>query len=165
MRWLDGIKIDGDMLEQALGVGDGQGSLVCCSPWGCRVGNNWETELKIVESRPITLWETELGKVETVIDFHFSSTKIIVHGDYSHEIKRDLLFGRKAMTNLDSVLKSRDIHSMPKVHIVKAVVFPAVMWELHHKDGWTLKNWCFQMVVLEKTGEPPGLQEDQTSQT
>ena len=78
-------------------------------------------------SSPITLWQIEGGKVEAVIDFLFLSTKIIVDGDCSHEIKRHLLFGRKAMINLDSVLKSRDIPLLAKVHIVKAVVFPIVM--------------------------------------
>ena len=78
-------------------------------------------------SSPITLWQIEGGKVEAVIDFLFLSTKIIVDGDCSHEIKRHLLFGRKAMINLDSVLKSRDIPLLAKVHIVKAVVFLVVM--------------------------------------
>ena len=78
-------------------------------------------------SSPITLWQIDGGKVEAVIDFLFLSIKIIVDGDCSHEIKRHLLFGRKAMTKLDSVLKSRDIPLLPKVHIVKAVVFPVVL--------------------------------------
>ena len=115
----------------------------------------WETEPKIMASSPIILWQIEGGKVEAVIDFLFLSTKIIVDSDCSHEIKRHLLFGRKAMTKLDSVLKSRDIPLLPKVHIVKAVVSPVVLWELDHKEGWTLKNWCFQIVVLEKTLESP----------
>ena len=74
-------------------------------------------------SSPIILWQIEGGKVEAVIDFLFLSTKIIVDSDCSHEIKRHLLLGRKAMTNLDSILKSRDITLLTKVHIVKAVVF------------------------------------------
>ena len=78
-------------------------------------------------SSPIILWQIEGGKVEAVIDFLFLSTKIIVDSDCSHEIKRHLLFGRKAMTKLDSVLKSRDIPLLPKVHRVKAVVFPVVL--------------------------------------
>ena len=77
------------------------------------VRHNWETEPKIVASSPITLWQIEGGKVEAVVDFLFLSTKIIVDGDCSHEIKRHLLFGRKAMTNLDSILKSRDIPLLP----------------------------------------------------
>ena len=79
-------------------------------------------------------------------------------GDCSHEIKGRLLLGRKAMTNLDSILKSRDITSPTKVHLVKAMVFTVVMygmWELDHKEGWVSKNWCFWTVVLEKTLESP----------
>ena len=77
--------------------------------------------------------------------------------DCSHEIRRQLLFGRKVMTNLDSVLKSRDITLTIKVHIVKAMVFPVVThgWELDHEEGRTRKNWCLQTVVLEKTPESP----------
>ena len=84
---------------------------------------------------------------------------------FSHEIKRCLLLERKVMTNLDSILKSRDITFLTKVHIVKAMVFPVVicemigpldwMWELDHKEGWAPKNWCFWSVVLEKTLESP----------
>ena len=73
--------------------------------------------------------------------------------DCSHEIKRRLLLGRKVMTNLDSVLKSRDITRLTKAHIVKAILFPVVMWELDHTEGWVPKNWCFWTVVLEKTLE------------
>jgi len=87
----------------------------------------------------------------------FSGSKITVDGDYSHKIKRYLLLGRKAKKNLDSVLKSRDITLLTKVCIVKAMVFPVVMygWELDHKEGWAPKNWCFRTVVLEKTLESP----------
>ena len=82
------------------------------------------------------------------------------HGrcDCSHEIKRCLLFGRKAMTNLDSILKGRDITLPTKVCLVKAMVFPVVhvwMWELDYKESWAPKNWCFWAVVLEKTLESP----------
>ena len=83
-------------------------------------------------------------------------SKITADGDCSHEIKRRLLLGRKAMTNLDSMLKSRDITLLTKVHIVKAMVFPSShvwMWELDHKEGWALKNWCFRIMVLEKSLE------------
>ena len=81
----------------------------------------------------------------------------LTHADRSHEIKRCLLLGRKAMTNLDSVLKSRDITLPTKVWMVKAMVSPVVMYgcELDHKEGWGLKNWCFWTVVLEKTLESP----------
>ena len=81
-------------------------------------------------------------------------SKITVDGDCSHEIKTPLLLGRTAMTNLDSMLKSRDITFLTKVHILKAMVFPVVshiwIWELDYKEGWALKNWCFWTVVLEK---------------
>ena len=75
--------------------------------------------------------------METVMDFIFLGSKITADGDYSHEIQRHLLLGRKAMTNLDSVLKSREITLLTKVHIVKAVVFPVIMYgcELDHKEG------------------------------
>ena len=79
---------------------------------------------KIMASSPITSWYIEGGKVEAVTDFIFLGFKIIADGDYSHEIKRHLLLGRKAMTNLDRLLKSRDITLPTKVHIVKAMVFP-----------------------------------------
>ena len=73
------------------------------------------------------------------------------------QIKRHLLLGRKAMTNLDNVLKSRDIALPTKVHVVKAMVFPVHVWiwEVDHKEGWAMKNWCFWTVVLEKTLESP----------
>ena len=98
------------------------------------VGEDWKSGLKlssqktkIMASSPITSWQIEGGKVETVTDFIFLGSKITADGDCSHEIKRHLLFGRKAMTVLDSVLKSRDITLPTKVHIDKAMVFPVVM--------------------------------------
>ena len=95
--------------------------------------------------------------METVTDFIFLGYKITADGDCSHEIKRRLLLGRKAMTNLDSILKTRDI-TLPTVG-VKAMVFSVVIhiwiWELDYKEGWALKNWCFWTVVLEKTLESP----------
>ena len=81
---------------------------------------------KIMASGPITSWQIEGGKVEAVTDFIFLSSKITADGDYSHEIKRLLVLGRKAMTNLDSIFKSRDITLPIKVHMVKAMVFPVV---------------------------------------
>ena len=78
-------------------------------------------------SGPITSWEIEWETVETVSDFIFLGSKITADGDCSHEIKRQLLFGRKVMTNLDSILKSRDITLLTKIHLVKAVVFLVVM--------------------------------------
>ena len=86
--------------------------------------------------------------------FSWAPNSLQTH-DCSHEIKRRLLLGRKVMTNLDSVLKSRDITRLTKAHIVKAILFPVVMWELDHKEGWLPKNWQFQTVVLEKTLESP----------
>ena len=79
-------------------------------------------------------------------------------GDWSHEIQRHLLLGIKAMANLDSIIKSRDLTWLTKVHIVKAMVFPVIMYRCESwtiKEGWALKNWCFQIVVLEKTLESP----------
>ena len=83
---------------------------------------------KIMASGPITSWQIDGGKVETVADFIFLGSKITLDGDCGHEIKRLLLFGRKAMTNLDSVLKSRDITLPTKVRLVKAMVFPVVIY-------------------------------------
>ena len=87
----------------------------------------------------------------------WGASKITADGDCSHEIKRRLLLGRKVMTNLDSILKSRDITLPTKVHLIKAMVFPVVMYgcELDFKESWALKNWCFWTVVLEKTLESP----------
>ena len=89
-------------------------------------------------SSPISLWQIDGGKVETVIDFIFLVSKITTDGDCSHEIKRHLLLGRKAMTNLDNILKSRDITLLTKVHIAKAMVFfHSHVWlsELDHKES------------------------------
>ena len=96
--------------------------------------------------------------METVSDFIFWSFKIIADGDYSHEIQRRLLLGRKAMTNLDSMLESRDSTLPTKVSLVKAMVFFSShvwIWELDYKEIWVQKNWCFWTVVLEKTLESP----------
>ena len=100
-----------------------------------------------------------MGKtVETVSDFILGGYKITADGDFSHEIKRCLLLGRKVMTNLDSILKSRDITLPTNVHLVQAMAFPSShvwMWELNSKESWVPKNWCFWTVVLEKTFESP----------
>ena len=89
--------------------------------------------------------------METVADFSFLGSKITADGDCSHEIKRHLRLGRKVMTNLDSILKSRDTTLSTKVHLVKAMVFPVVMmWELDDKESWALKNWCFWTVVWRR---------------
>ena len=105
---------------------------------------------KIMASGPITSWQIDGETVETVSDFIFGGSKITADGDCSHEIKRGLLLGRKVMTNLDSILKSRDITFPTKVHIVKAMVFPLVMyvWELDCEESWAPKNWCFWTMVF-----------------
>ena len=107
-------------------------------------------------SSPITAQQIDGETVVTVTDFVFLGSKIAADSDCSHEIKRHLLLWRKAVINLDSVLKSRDITLPTKAFIAKAMVFSSShvrMWELYHKKGWMLKNWCLQTVVLEKTRE------------
>ena len=107
---------------------------------------------KIMASGPITSWEIDGETVETVKDFIFSGSKIIADGDCSHEIKRHLLLRRKVITNLDSILKSRDIILPTKVRLVKAMVFPVVMYGC---ESWTIKKaecgrtdafelWCWR---------------------
>ena len=112
---------------------------------------------RIMASGPITSWQIEGEKVETVTDFIFLGSKITADGDCSHEIKRHLLFGRKAMTNLDSILKSRDITLPIKIQIVKTVFSTSHVriWELDHKEVCSWTNCCFRIVVLEKTLERP----------
>ena len=92
---------------------------------------------KIVASSPITSWEIDGETVETVLDFIFLGSKITADGDCSHEIKRCLLLGRKVMTNLDSIFKSRDITLPTKVRLVKPIVFPVVMYGC---ESWTVKK-------------------------
>ena len=110
---------------------------------------------KIMASGPITSWQIDGETVETVRDFIFLSSKITADGDCSHEIKRRLLFGRKAMTNLDSIFKSRNISFLTKVHRVKAMVFPVVMYGC---ESWTIKKtehqrigafelWCWRRLL------------------
>ena len=103
-------------------------------------------------SGPITSRQIDGEIVETMADFIFLGSKISVDGDCSNEIKRCLLLGRKVMTNLDSIFRSRDFTLPTKVCLVKAMVFPVVMygWELDSKESWVPKNWCFWTVVLEK---------------
>ena len=93
--------------------------------------------MKIMASGPITSWEIDGETVETVSDFIFLGSKIIADSDCSHEIKRRLLLGRKVMTNLDSIFKSRDITLSTKVHLVKAMVFPVVTYGC---ESWTIKK-------------------------
>ena len=92
---------------------------------------------KIMASGPITSWDIDGETVETVLDFVFLGSKITADSDYSHEIKRRLLLGRKVMTNLDSIFKSRDIILPTKFRLVKAMVFPVVMYGCEH---WTIKK-------------------------
>ena len=107
---------------------------------------------KIMASGPITSWQIDGVTMETVRDFNFGGSKITADGDCSHEIKRHLLFGRKVMTNLDSIVKSRDITLPTKVHLVKAMVLPVVMYGC---ESWTIKKaerqriaafelWCWR---------------------
>ena len=110
---------------------------------------------KIMAPSPITSWQIDEETMETVTGFILGSSKITADGDYSHEIKRRLFLGRKAMTNLDSIIKSRDITLLTKVHIVKAMVFPVVMYGY---ESWTIKKaehrridafdlWCWRRVL------------------
>ena len=112
---------------------------------------------KIMASGPITSWEIDGETVETMSDFTFLGSKITADGGCSHEIKQCLPLGSKTMTNLDSILKSRDITLPIKVCLVKAMVFPVVTdgWELDYKESWAPKNWYLRTVVLKKTLESP----------
>ena len=109
-------------------------------------------KMKIMASRPLTSWQIDRETVETVVDFIFLGSKITADGDCSHEVKRLLLLGRKVMTNLDSMFKSRDITFPTKVHLVKAMIFPVVMYGC---ESWTVKKaehrridaselWCWR---------------------
>ena len=103
----------------------------------------------IMPSGPITSWEIDGETVETVSDFILRGSKITADGDYSHELKRRLLLGRKIMTNLDSILKSRDITLPTKVRLVKAMVFPVVMYGC---ESWTVKKAECQKLMLLNCG-------------
>ena len=132
-----------------------------------KVGLKLNTQkTKIMASDPITSWQTDGETVETVTDFIFGGFKITADGDCSHEIKRHFLLGRKAMTNLHSILKSRDITLPTKVHLVKAIFFPVVMYGC---ESWVIKKaecqrvdafelWCWRRLL-----RVPGWQGDQTS--
>ena len=109
-------------------------------------------------SSPITSWQIDRDKIEVVTDLIFFVSKITEDGDYTHEFKKLLSLGRKAMTNLDIILQSRDITLPTKALIVKAMLFFSShiqMWKLDHKEGCVPKKWCFQIVVLEKILESP----------
>ena len=110
---------------------------------------------KIMASGPVTSWQIYGERVETVTDFILGGSEIIADGDCSHEIKRCLLLGRKVMTNLDNILKSRNITLSTKVHLVKAVVFPVIMYGC---ESWTIKKaehqridvfemWCWRRLL------------------
>ena len=112
---------------------------------------NW----KIMASGPITSWQIEGGKVEAVTDFLFLGSQITMDSNCI-KVKKCLLLGRKTMTNLDCVLKKQRHHFANKVLYSQSYGFSSShvgMWELDHKEGWVLKNWCFWIVVLEKTLE------------
>ena len=115
-------------------------------------------KLKIMASGPITSWQIDGETMETVRDFVSLDSKITADGYCSHEVKTRLLLGRKAMTNLDSILKSRGITSPTKVHHGQSYGFSSShvwMWELDHKESWAQKNWCIWTVMLEKTLKSP----------
>ena len=103
--------------------------------------------MKIMISGPITSWQIDGEKMETATDFIFLGSKITADGDCSHEIKISLLLGRKPMTNLDSALRSRNVILATKVHIVKAMVFPVVMYR---SESWTIKKAEHQRIVAFK---------------
>ena len=112
-------------------------------------------KMKIKASSPITSWKTDGETMETVTDFSFLGSKITIDGDCSHEIKRCLLLGRKAMTNLDSILKSRDITLQTKVHLIKAMVFSLIMygcenWPIKKAERWRIdafELWCWRRLL------------------
>ena len=121
---------------------------------------------KIMASNPITSWQIDRETMETVTDFIFLGFKITEDVDYSHEIKRCLLLGRKAMTNLNSLLKSRDITLLTKVHLVKAMVFPIIMYGC---ESWTIKKTehrridAFELWCWRRLWRVPWMQGDPTS--
>ena len=104
---------------------------------------------KIMASGPITSWQIDGETMETMRDFISRGSKITANGNCSHEIKRHLLFGRKVMTNIDSILKSRDIPLLTKVHLVKAMVFPVVMFRC---ESWTIKKLSAKELLLLNCG-------------
>ena len=125
-------------------------------------------KMKIMASGPITSWQIEGEKVETVADFIFLGSKITVDGDCSHEIRRCLLLRRKVMMSLDSMLKSSNVILLTEVHIIKAMVFPVVMYGC---ESWTIRRLSAKELMLSNCGvgedswESLGQQGDQTSQS
>ena len=153
--WHHGL--NGRETEWTLGDGDGQGGLACCNSWHHKESNtteqlNW-TELNWTEGQ--LSWEIDGETMETVSDFILGGSKITADGDCSYEIKRSLLLGRKVMTNLDSIFKSRDITLPTKIHLVKAMVFPVAMCRC---ESWTVRKaecqridafelWCWRRLL------------------
>ena len=109
-------------------------------------------KVKIMASGSIISWQTEGEKVEAVTGFILGGSKITVNGDRGHEIKRPLLLGRKAMTNLDSILKSKNITLLTKVHILKAMVFPVVIYE---HDSWSVSPLDCKIKAVNPKGNQP----------
>ena len=133
-----------------------------------KAGLKLNIQKKITAAGSITSWQIDGETKETVADFNFLGSKITADGDCIHEIKRCLLLWREVMTNLDSLLKSRDIISSTKVHLVKAMVFPVVMYGC---ESWTIKKLSSEELMLlncgvgEDSWESLGLQGDPTSQS
>ena len=140
-RLLGEISINSDMQMTPLMVESGEGLkslLMKVKEESEKVGLKLNIQkMKIMVSGPITSWKIDGETIETVRDFIFLGSKITADGDCSHEINRGLLLGRKVMTNLDSILKSRDITLLTKVHVVKAMVFPVVMYGC---GSWPIKK-------------------------
>ena len=122
-----------------------------------------------MDSNPVTSWQIEGKKVEAVTHFIFLKSKVILHGECSLKIKRLLHLGRIAMTNLDNVLRSRDVHHFvnkgPSSHSYGCFDSHVWIWELDHKEDWTPENWCFWTGAWEDSRESFGQQGDQTSQS
>ena len=147
--WLYGV-VNGDLLQEGLCH-----TQVYCTQSPCPCGRPLLTRTSAGDTQtqfwlsPITSWQTDGETVETVTDFILGGSKMTADGDNSHEIKRCLLLGRKAMTNLDSILKSRDITLLTKVHLVKAMVFPVVMYGC---ESWTVKKAEHKELMLLNCG-------------
>ena len=154
-HWLDGRESG-----WTPGVGDGQGGLACCDSWGRKESDtterlNW---LKIMASGPVTSWQID---GETVTGFIFLGSKITADGHCSQAIKRCMLLGGKSMTNLESILKSRDVTLLTKVRLVKAMIFPVVMYGCESLS--TEELMLLNCGVGEDSWESLGLQGDPTS--